>query len=318
MYYDPMIRALLGALSPAGPRSRLTILIFHRVLSSPDPLFPNEIDATRFERIISWLSQWFSILPLSGAVDQLNRGVLPARAACITFDDGYRDNVTNALPILTRHGATATFFIATGYLGTGRMWNDTIIESVRGMSKPQLNASGVGAGILPVRTPSEKREAIRQLIAHLKYRNHDEREELTTAITEQCNVHLPRDLMMDDSGVRRLHEAGMLIGAHTVDHPILRLCDENEARRQISDSRDYLEGVIGEPVRLFAYPNGKPGTDYTTSQARLVESLDFQAAVSTAPGASSARDDIFQLRRFTPWDRKRHRFGLRLAQNLRG
>ena len=123
--------------------------------------------------------------------------------------------------------------------------------------------------------------------------------------------------MMNDAGVRELHESGMGIGAHTVDHPILRLCNEGETIRQVSESREYLEALIGDDVRLFAYPNGKPGTDYRPEQARLVEKLGFKAAVSTASGASSKRDDLFQLRRFTPWDSSRHRFAARLALNLR-
>ena len=71
------------------------------------------------------------MIPLDVAVDALKTGKLPARAAAITFDDGYADNRSIALPILKQHGLSATFFIATGYLNGGRMWNDTIIEAIR-------------------------------------------------------------------------------------------------------------------------------------------------------------------------------------------
>lgn len=316
MFYDPLIRAFLRHLSPAGKPARLTILIFHRVLAKPDPLFPAEVDTARFGAIVSWVAQWFNLLPLDEAAVRLARHTLPARAACITFDDGYGDNVTNALPILQQYGAPATFFIATGYLNGGRMWNDTIIEAIRNTSLPKLDLAEVGADTLPVATIGEKRDAINQLIGLLKYSDNNQRDELASAIAEQSRADLPNDLMLSDAGVCDLHDAGMGVGAHTVDHPILRLCNESEARRQIMESREYLEALIGDRVRLFAYPNGKPDTDYTAAQAQLVKKLGFVAAVSTEPGASRAGDDMYQLRRFTPWDQHRHRFALRLSLNL--
>lgn len=313
---DPLIRTALGGLSPAGRSGRLSIFIFHRVLSKPDPLFPSELDAARFGEIVSWIKAWFHTLSLEEAVGRLARQSLPARAACITFDDGYADNATHALPILQQQETPATFFIATGYLNGGRMWNDTIIEAVRGTSKPELELGDIGAGVLPTASILEKRRTLEHLIGLIKYRDTRERDELATVVAEQSAAPLTDKLMMSDAKVRQLHEAGMTIGAHTVDHPILRLCDAAESRRQISDSRDYLEDLIGEKITLFAYPNGKPGTDYLPEQVRLVQHLGFRAAVSTAPGASRAGDDLFQLRRFTPWDRSRHRFAARLAMNL--
>ena len=127
-----IFKSIASALSPGGPQARWSILIFHRVLSQPDPLFPGEQDARRFNETLSWVERWFRVLPLDEAVSGLRNGTLPARAAAITFDDGYADNATNALPILQRHKMAATFFIATSFMDGGRMWNDSIIEAVRG------------------------------------------------------------------------------------------------------------------------------------------------------------------------------------------
>ena len=78
----------LNALSPAGIRGRLSILIYHRVHQRPDPLFPEGIDAHRFDTQMSWLSSLFNILPLAEAAERLKKGALPQRAAAVTFDDG--------------------------------------------------------------------------------------------------------------------------------------------------------------------------------------------------------------------------------------
>ena len=139
-----LLRALAHLLSPAGPSARLSVLIFHRVLAQPDPLFPSEPDARRFDAILGWISQWFCVMPLNTAVAALRRGELPGRALSITFDDGYADNHSVALPLLQRHGMTATFFIASGFLDGGRMWNDSVIEAVRRTSLGTLNLRGLG------------------------------------------------------------------------------------------------------------------------------------------------------------------------------
>src|SRR5687768_16576249 len=107
-----------------GPWSRcLSILIYHRVIPEPDPLLPDEICARQFDWHLALLGRWFRVLALAEAVAQLRDGTLPARAACVTFDDGYADNVSAALPLLRKHGMPATFFLATAYLVGGRMWN---------------------------------------------------------------------------------------------------------------------------------------------------------------------------------------------------
>ncbi|MGH8602917.1 MAG: polysaccharide deacetylase family protein, partial [Gammaproteobacteria bacterium] len=126
-----LLRLAASQLSPAGRRGRLTILIYHRVLSKPDAMLEGEVDIAAFDWQMDVLARNFNVLPLVEAVQRLRARSLPARAAAITFDDGYADNVENALPVLTRYGLNATFFIGTAYLNGGRMWNDTIIEAVR-------------------------------------------------------------------------------------------------------------------------------------------------------------------------------------------
>jgi peptidoglycan/xylan/chitin deacetylase (PgdA/CDA1 family) len=109
----------------------------------------------------------------------------------------------------------------------------------------------------------------------------------------------------------------MQIGAHTVSHPILAKLDARHAADEIGRSRDVLQTLLGERVSLFAYPNGKPGTDYLPAvHPAIVRELGFDAAVSTRWAAARRTDDVFQIPRFTPWDRDRLKFGARLARNL--
>ena len=316
-----MLRGLFSLLAPAGCRGRLSILIFHRVLAAPDPLLPGEVDAASFDRICAWVAAWFQVLPLDEAVARLRRDDLPARAMAITFDDGYADNHDVAMPILKRHGLVATFYVATGFLDGGRMWNDTVIESVRGCALPELALGHLaidGVKRLALHSDADRRLAIQALLGGLKYRPGQERNQLVQQVAELAAATLPGGLMMRSDQVKALHAAGMTVGAHTETHPILLRLAPGAARREIELSRQKLEAILGEGVKHFAYPNGVPGRDLSDDTAKIVRDLGFESAVTTGWGAARRGADLFQLPRFTPWDRSRWKFGARMARNLWG
>ncbi len=297
-----------------GPR--LSILIFHRVLAQPDALFPKEGDAQRFDRLMALVARTFRVLPLELAAAQLARRELPARALAITFDDGYADNHDVALPILQRHGLTATFFVSTGFLDGGRMWNDTVIECLRRTTVTEVDLRDFGLPVLPLHTAAQRRAAIDQLLPMIKYKPPSEREPLLRRLHGLCGAPaLPTDLMMRGDQVCALRGAGMGIGAHTVQHPILCSLPDDEAEREIAAGRAQLEALINAPVTTFAYPNGKPGRDYDERHALMVKRLGFAAAVSTETGVSRADDDLHQLKRYAPWDRTPLRWHSRLVMH---
>lgn len=314
-----MLRPLFALRSPAGPRGRLTILIFHRVLAQADPLFPEEVDARRFDAICGWLRAWFNVLPLDLAVAQLGEGRLPARAAAITFDDGYADNHDVALPILRRHGLHATFFVASGFLDGGRMFNDSVIEALRRATSATLDLRDLALGLdepLPLGDTAQRRVAIERALAVVKYLPPQRREFVVEELSRRSGATLPTDLMMRAEQVKALHAAGMTIGAHTRSHPILAKLGAAEAEEEIASGRVQLQSITGAPVTLFAYPNGKPGIDYHAGTAAIVQKLGFHAAVTTAWGVADTGSNRHQLPRFTPWDHHMLKFAWRLLHNL--
>ena len=317
---DRVLAGLLAGTSPAGPAARLSIAIFHRVLPQPDPLFPGEVWRERFDELCRWYAAWFHVLPLDEAAERLQAGTLPSRALCITFDDGYADNHDLAMPILQAHGLCATFFIATGFLDGGRMWNDTVIEVVRRCQGSALELGDIGVdglGRIELETLDARRQSIDRILGAIKYLDPVLRQSLVDRIAERAGVTLPDNLMMRSEQVRALRRGGMQVGAHTVNHPILARQDEAAARGEMARSKATLEDLLGEPVPLFAYPNGKPGRDYGARDVALAQRAGFRAAVSTGHGAARRGTDLlFQLPRFTPWDRSAWRFGLRMWRNL--
>ena len=216
-----MYRALLNLASGAVFGAQLSTLIFHRVLPKADELFPGEVDAARFDRLCAWVRDWFNVLPLDEALLRLQRGTLPARAMSITFDDGYEDNHSVALPILQAHGLSATFFIATGFLDGGCMWNDKVIEAIRRAPRPTLDLRrfvGADLGLHDLATPALRRSAIDLVLNRTKYLQPDDRARMCNYVLERAGVEPPRELMMRSDQVRSLRRAGMQIGAHTPSH----------------------------------------------------------------------------------------------------
>lgn len=279
-------------------------------------MFPLEMHARQFETVCTWLSRWFNVLSLENAVTRLKTGTLPERAACLTFDDGYADNFHVALPILKHHGLCATFFIATGFLDGGRMWNDSVIESVRQCQSPRLDLTPLDLGQYTLESLEDRRDAALALISRIKYQPLLKRAHLAESIAKFANVELQADLMLTSVEVKAMLDAGMQIGAHTMTHPILLRLSDEQARQEISGSKFHLEHLLGERVSMFAYPNGKPGEDYGQHHVDMVRQQGFDAAFSTKAGASKMGDDVFQIRRFTPWEPGRSRFGARLLANL--
>lgn len=321
-----LVDQALGAAAALGVRGlsvttgpRLSILIFHRVLAQPDPLFPTEVDALRFDRLMALVARAFHVLPLGEAVRRLDDGSLPPNALSITFDDGYADNHDTALPILQRHGLPACFFIATGFLDGGRMFNDSVIECMRHSSVSRIDLGEFGLGAFALGTPALAVQAIGQLLPVIKYMGLAERQAALQRLAHICRPKaLPDDLMMTRAQVRAMHAAGMEIGAHTVQHPILSRVDDAVAEREMVCSRDELQALVHAPVSLLAYPNGRPDRDYDHRHAAMARRLGFAAAVSTAPGTATPGCDLYQLPRFTPWDIAPRSWMARLLASRRG
>lgn len=282
---------------------RISILIYHRVLPSPDALFPSEPCADRFDVLMGAVARTFNVLSLGQAHTLWQQQQLPERALVITFDDGYADNASVALPILQRHGLKATFFVATGFLDGGRMWNDTVIECLRRCTQATVDLSSFGMGVFALDSPAARRRAIDAVLPGIKYLDLAAREEAIARLQALCgNPKLPDDLMMTSDQVVQLHRAGMEIGAHTVMHPILTKLADADAAQEMAAGRARLQQITGAPVDVFAYPNGKPGRDYAIQHVALARTAGFRCAVSTAAGVVGAQNDPLQWPRFTPWD----------------
>ena len=311
-----MVPLLFRLISPAGASGKLSIFIFHRVLPNADPLLPFEPDAEQFDWLVRFISRTYSVLPLVEAAQRLTAGSLPAAAAVITFDDGYADNFEVAWPILRRYGVVASFFIATSFLDGGRMWNDDVIEAVRKFPGGELDLREFNLGTHALTDTASRVQCYGAVLGKLKYFEHGYRSQVANEIGRRGAVPERSELMMTRTQLRELHAAGAEIGAHTHTHPILELLDDSMAIAEIEAGKLELESILGEAVNVFAYPNGVPQRDCSARHGDMVKKLGFEAAVSTEPRYANAGTDVFQLPRFTPWDRTPTKFAARCMMQL--
>lgn len=312
------IRCVEGLTRAGSGDGRLLVLIYHRVLPGPDPMYPYDPDVAGFRRQMTALGEDFRVVRLADAVDMLERGALPARTVAITFDDGFADNVTCALPVLNELQLPATFFIASGYLGEGCMFNDLVIAACRQAPAGTWATGTAEFGDVEVSTPDSRRELAYRMIGRIKYLAPAHRLDCAHRLMDAARATPPAGIMMTHQQLRQLREAGMDIGGHTRGHPILARLGDAEAEREIRDGAADLADIAGTRIELFAYPNGQPGRDYGARDVSLVRRVGFRAAVSTAWGFADRQSDRHQIPRVGSWGESAWRFSGRLALARRG
>ncbi len=298
----------------AARRSQgLAILGYHRVNDERDPYF-YALPTAVFERHMAYVARAYRVLPLEEAVACLAHGDLPPNALCITFDDGYRDNLTHAAPILARYRLPATVFLATGFIGASAVpWFDQIASAFKTTTASAFRAPW--GAVVPLETVPERVAAIARSQAHLKTVPHaafaGELERLCGAVAPR-GAEAAKNTMLGWDDVHALRGLGCAIGAHTVTHPILSRMSDDDAAREISESRRMIEAGCGIAPRAFAYPNGQ-ATDYTETTVRLVREAGFQCAVTTRFGVNGPLTPRLELRRGGSYEHDLPTFALKLA-----
>jgi peptidoglycan/xylan/chitin deacetylase (PgdA/CDA1 family) len=312
-----MVRLIGDWIAPRGKgRGRLCILNYHRILENADPMLDQDPDVNMFRWQMQALANSFNVMPLYEAVQALKNDRMPPRAVAITFDDGYRSTHDLALPILKEYGLTATVFVTTGYMDGNNMWNDRILEAVRRLPAGMLDLHDHGLGLHPVSSLTERKQTADKLIDIAKYLSSEKRLELSLKLESLIGNHRCEDLMLTREMVRTLSREGIEVGGHTITHPILTRLDDQRAQDEIVGCKEQLEVIIGKPVRLFAYPNGKVGMDFDERHVQMAKTAGYSAAFTTAMGSVKSKMDMHQIPRSRPWDNSPLLFKLRLLRWL--
>ena len=207
-------------------------------------------------------------------------------AVALTFDDGYRDNLTIALPILRKHKAPATIFVPSGAPDRDMdVWFLRLENAVMESEVLKLDLPGLPSSV-SVRTPEQKYRAYRALSNHI-HRDLQRKRHLASVIWPSRKISdeaLIANLMVDWAELRAAAGDPMLaIGGHTVSHPVLERLDPFEAYREIAVGRQRLEAEIHHPVTQFSFPYGGRG-ECGPREFDMVARAGFDLAVTTRYG----------------------------------
>ena len=254
----PLARPLVGGIG--------AILMLHRVTASPERprgvnrhlnIAPSFLDAV----IADMKRCGYAFVSMDEAVERIKRGGADGRFAAITADDAYRDNLTEALPVLERHGAPISIYVAPALInGTADLWWDVIEDVVNARGIIHL-ATKDGRVAIDCSTPAKKFEANSRLHDYLTLdvREEDQRAVLhDLAHASGVDPDAPRrKTLMTWDEIRQVAAHPLVtIGAHTVNHYNLKRLCEDKARSELRDVQRILEIELGERPRHLAYPYG--------------------------------------------------------------
>jgi len=278
---------------------RLLVLGWHNVESTW--LFPSRPGAgpQGLERQLRFLRRYTNVMDLREALAALATGrPLPARAVAITFDDGYRDQLELAVPMLERLGLPATFFLIPGLLSRAvRPWWELIAWAFLRASRDAVTWEGT---VWPLRSAVERRTSLLAVAEQLKRRGGASRdaalEELTALLAPGGD---PADdkMFLDWDGARRLARGRLTIASHTFYHAILSQENEQTQLHDLLLSRQQLEQELEIKVDLLAYPNGRLG-DYDDTTMTAARRAGYTHAITTLPGWNRPSTPPYEVLRF--------------------
>lgn len=304
----------------AGPR-RAMVLMYHRVSDESDYLGLC-VPPVLFAAQVGLLRERARVMRLVDLVERLrDPAPLETDVAAITFDDGYRDNLDVALPILRQYGLPATVFVTTTFIdGSAQPTGERLREAVgalwaRGVCGDEWGSrdgSTARAVRLVLDTPGSFR-VLRKLVAELKRIPTGETRAVVADLEQLAGrTHGLRELMLDWQAVRSLAEQDVEIASHTVSHPILSRLPLGEVEQELRESKQQIENATGRPVVGFAFPNGHRD-DFSEEHVRLLERLGYGYACTAERGVNHPGSDPFRLRRIGVGRDSRALFDLKLA-----
>jgi peptidoglycan/xylan/chitin deacetylase (PgdA/CDA1 family) len=299
-----------------GRATQLLICCYHGVKPVTEPaqhwlLLREDVFAAQ----MAYVAAHYECVPLDEALARLASGTLRRPTAAVTFDDGYANNATVALPILARLGIPATIYLTTGLLGTDALLWTVALEHAFVTATAQavdLGASGVPPaqrsapddGPVLLTGDAERRALARRVAGRLKDLPAGTRRAVTARLEERLGAPPhgepgPFRLMSWDD-VRAVAVRGLVtFAAHTAHHEIVSRLDDGELDAEIRGSLEAVTAALPDARHrsaTFAYPNGRP-EDFDARATRLLSALGLAGAVSTLDGLNDRATDRWALRR---------------------
>jgi peptidoglycan/xylan/chitin deacetylase (PgdA/CDA1 family) len=282
---------------PGAGGNALRVLAYHRVLDDDPTSFPYDegvISASTcgFRGQMAFVAKNFDVVSFEDLLSfELERVHPPKRPLIITFDDGYRDNYTNAFPILRQAGLPATIFLAAGYIGKDRLfWWDLVAFCVKHTSRRTALLPEISLDPINLASISDKRGAIDAILRWVKQAPDEVKNRFVERLPEELEIDRASSdgagMQLTWDEVRAMASGNIEFGGHTITHPILSNVTNDALETEISGSKTMIEKELGKEIIAFAYPVGGKGHFDGRVQAAVARS-GFRYAVSYVNGLAS-------------------------------
>lgn len=295
-----LIRIGLDALYYSGGHALMSrfcrgigvIFTLHRVCPPhKSPFHPNrilEVSPNFLERVIvETRRRGFELVSIDEAHRRITEPGEHPPFACLTFDDGYRDNRDIALPILKKHGCPFAVYVTTSFSdGNGKLWWLALEKVIRNADSVDI-AMDDGPRRFETTSWREKETAYSQIYWWLRQIDEARQRRVISALAARHDVDLDglcRELIMGWGELRQFaREPLVTIGAHSVNHYALAQLSEELARAEIEDSVCIIGERLRAKPRHFAFPYGDSASA-GPREFRLAAELGLKTAVTTRKG----------------------------------
>jgi peptidoglycan/xylan/chitin deacetylase (PgdA/CDA1 family) len=267
---------------------KLVAPMYHRVISSVDEDPFNMgmcVTEDRFSEQLAYYRDNFTPTPLAEYVTNTNKQNDNNAYISLTFDDGYKDNIIKAVPLLQQYNVNATFFICCSiFTDHKEFWWDTIINAFASCNQITIDVSPY-QNILQreqIEVNNSNRKNLCIEILDILWTINDAQliQEIAEYIEDNLVGEVHKIDKLTESDIKTMYNAGFEIGAHTLTHTNLKLLSTEDRRKELIESKNKLEDITGGKVHGFAYPAG-----YQDHQIeKLVYESGFKYAVSTING----------------------------------
>ena len=282
--------------------------LFHRVSEEKDALWPPMRPAL-FDKILSLLCKKYNIVSLEKFLIESPDYKSSKQIATILFDDGYKDNIDYAAPILKKYNCAASFYVVTDCIDrnipTWTFLMDHALQQTN-MTRLELSLSYVPAELkrLQMKEDSPKNSLVSKVKPWMKTLSNAKRLEVLQSILNQCSdVPLPENKMMNWNDIRELNEHGFYIGSHSHTHPMLgSLEDETEINDELIISFNRIQQELGVKPFTISYPLGS----FDERVIKLAEKNGYKYGLAVEHRFySTHKDNLFAIPRVElyqePW-----------------
>lgn len=311
MYYSGILYLVLHWRARHGG----VVLLYHRVLPDAEcaASFSSKaimVSPATFDMHLRFLQRHFTLVdPPAFREWLLNRRSLDRPPCLITFDDGWQDNFTHAVPLLKARNVPALIFLPTDYIGSGRQfWQERLSHLLfRIGQRPELQPHPAvmrhGLSALFTVRQADLVDCACNLARSFKKLKPADVDALVTEIETLLTPADPDrtsgvDTFLSWEDVQTMQAQGIHFGSHTVSHRILTQLDRTAVSAELAESRQTLEDRLGAPVLDFAYPNG----NYDRKTCQAARAAGYALAFTTVPGWVAPENDPMQIPRLNVHD----------------